>query len=591
MTRLLRWSAPLLLVAATAGAEDPPARVGRVSYLDGAVSFRSASVEQWAPASLNRPLTTGDRLWTDKASRGEVQLGGTSIRLGPETAFAFLNLDDHVTQMQVTQGAVRIHVRQIQEGDSFEIATPSAALSLVRPGTYRVDVDAHGDAIISVQHGGASATADGSEVVVNEREAGVFTGGHPPIYDIQDLAEDDDWDRWCEEREARDDRPRASARYVPEDMVGAYDLDTYGHWRDVPGYGPVWVPSEVAAGWAPYRAGHWAYVAPWGWTWIDDEPWGFAPFHYGRWVYVDGGWGWVPGRLAARPVYAPALVAFVGGTGWHASLALGAGGGVAWFPLGPREVYYPPYAVSRTYVTNVNVTHVTVNNYGGPTGTYVNQSVSGAVTAVPQTTFASAQPVAPAAVSVPPSAVKAAPPVAGPSGVQPTTQNILAHPGPGTAAGVVVPQPPATVQSRPVVAKLSPPPPPTAFSTPADSKVAATNTLVKPAIPAGGAAPLAPMKPARASLAQAHPVVTATTNTATTSTASSKPVLNDRPPTASSSALAKTSTTTSSATGNHQVQSGEGEKHKKNDKNDKNGKHAAKDKDEKKEKNKKHDKD
>ncbi len=71
--------------------------------------------------------------------------------------------------------------------------------------------------------------------------------------------------------------------------------------------------AEVPAGWAPYRNGHWAWIDPWGWTWVDDAPWGFAPFHYGRWTVVDDRWGWVPGPVRQRAVYAPALVAFIGG--------------------------------------------------------------------------------------------------------------------------------------------------------------------------------------------------------------------------------------------------------------------------------------
>mgnify|MGYP006969297544 CR=1 FL=1 len=65
--------------------------------------------------------------------------------------------------------------------------------------------------------------------------------------------------------------------------------------------------------WAPYTTGRWAWVAPWGWTWVDVAPWGFAPFHYGRWVPRGPYWAWSPGRYVARPVYAPALVGWVGG--------------------------------------------------------------------------------------------------------------------------------------------------------------------------------------------------------------------------------------------------------------------------------------
>ena len=141
-------------------------------------------------------------------------------------------------------------------------------------------------------------------------------------------------------------------------MTGYEDLDDYGDWSYVAGYGECWRPRAMAVGWAPYRFGHWVYVGPWGWTWVEDEPWGFAPFHYGRWAFVNGGWFWVPGPVVVRPVWAPALVAFVGG---GAGFRFSAGVGVGWFPLAPGEVFLPGYRVSRGYVNNVNITNTSVN--------------------------------------------------------------------------------------------------------------------------------------------------------------------------------------------------------------------------------------
>src|SRR5262249_54200168 len=160
--------------------------------------------------------------------------------------------------------------------------------------------------------------------------------------------------------------------YVPASMIGYEDLDDYGAWDTVPDYGPVWIP-RVGAEWVPYREGHWAWIDPWGWTWIDDEPWGFAPFHYGGWVRISRGRCWVPGRSVARPVYAPALVAFVGGSDWSASLSIGEP--IGWFPLGPREVYRPWYRTSPEYVRVVNVPHVTNVNVTNINVTYVNRTV------------------------------------------------------------------------------------------------------------------------------------------------------------------------------------------------------------------------
>ena len=262
-------------------------------------------------------------------------------------------------------------------------------------------------------------------------------------------------------------------------MIGYEDLDDYGEWRHVPQYGDVWVPTTVPAGWAPYHNGHWAWISPWGWTWVDDAPWGFAPFHYGRWAYVDGTWAWCPGPVATadatvapRPVYAPALVAWVGSP----QLGQSSGGGVAWLPLGPREVYVPPYRVSQTYVTNVNVTNTTVtntyvtnvynnntkitNNVNVSNVSYVNKTAPGAVTAVPQSAFTSAQPVAKTAVQLDAKQVATAKVATNSIALAPQPKSVLG----GAAPSVGVPKPPDSTLNRPVVAKVPPPPQPVSFA-------------------------------------------------------------------------------------------------------------------------------
>jgi len=186
-------------------------------------------------------------------------------------------------------------------------------------------------------------------------------------------------------------------------MTGAADLDAHGRWYDSPEYGAVWFPQAVAADWAPYRHGRWMWVAPWGWTWVGDEPWGFAPFHYGRWVFHGGAWGWVPGKRVARPVYAPALVAWVGSPGASVSVQVGARPAVGWFPLAPREVYVPPYRSSAKYVRAVNVSHVTqINNITTITSNpqaavermpYAHRQMPRAVTMVPADVVTQQRPI------------------------------------------------------------------------------------------------------------------------------------------------------------------------------------------------------
>ena len=254
-----------------------------------------------------------------------------------------------------------------------------------------------------------------------------------------------------------------SAKYVSRDVDGYYDLDQYGDWSSYPDYGEVWVPRGVAVDWAPYHVGHWVYVAPWGWTWVDEEPWGFAPFHYGRWAYIGTRWGWVPGPLVVRPVYAPALVAFVGGSGggFGFSVAFGGGfAGVAWFPLGPRDVYVPGYRCSPQYVQNVNITNTRVINVTQVTNVYNNRNTTvvnytyarntAAVTAVSRETFVGARSVGGASVRVTSEQIQQAHVVES-SPIAPTRASYVS-----ATARVSTARPAVPFAQRAVVARLNP---------------------------------------------------------------------------------------------------------------------------------------
>jgi uncharacterized protein DUF6600 len=447
--------------------DDPPGRVARLNYMQGSISFQPGGETDWVQANPNRPLTTGDNLWTDRGSRGELHIGSSSIRIAGETGITFLNLDDRTVQIQLAQGSMNVNVRRLDGGDDFEIDTPNLAFTLQRPGEYRIDVDPSGNGTaITVRSGEGEATGGGSDYHMDYGESATFSGTDTLTYDSGQAGGLDEFDNWCRSRDDREERS-SSARYVSRDVIGYDDLDDNGEWRNVPDYGNVWFPTRVEAGWAPYRNGHWAWVAPWGWTWVEDEPWGFAPFHYGRWAEVDGGWCWVPGPRVVRPVYAPALVVFVGGSRFGAALSFGGGGGgVAWFPLGPREVYAPPYHTSERYMQRVNVTNTTVNvvnvtnvynNVNVNNVTYMHQNNVRAVTAVSHDTFVNARPVAAASVRVNAQQMQSAE-VQRNFSVAPVQRSVV---GAGAVATV---KPPAAVMQRQVVAKETPAPPRVPFN-------------------------------------------------------------------------------------------------------------------------------
>jgi len=505
---LLLAAGLLLVLPGQAGAQfqDPPGRVARLNFIQGSVSVQPAGTQDWFDANPNRPLTTGDNIWSGDDGRGELHVGGTSMRLWNDTGISFLNLNDQAIQIQLAQGTLNVRLRQLGATEGFEVDTPNLAFTLLRPGEYRINVDPDGSkTTIYVRAGSGEVTGGGSAYNLNTGQLVNFSGTSPLLYDNEGLPPFDDFDNWCISRDRIEEQSR-TARFISREVIGYEDLDANGTWRVDPEYGNVWVPNGIAVDWAPYHHGHWAYVAPWGWTWVDDQPWGFAPFHYGRWAYARGAWLWVPGSVAVvvghpyvRPMYAPALVAFVGGGGFSVSIGLGGGVvGMAWFPLGPRDVWVPSYHCSPAYVQSVNISNSTVINRTQITTiynstnvtnvtnvtniTYMNQNAPGAVTAVSKEAFTSGRPVAAVAVKVTPQQIQH--PQVVERTAPPAPRNIV----PAAAAKASV-RPPAALANRGIVTKMKPSPQVVPIG---HKETIARSNLVKPAPLAPPAKPLPP---------------------------------------------------------------------------------------------------
>lgn len=358
MTNFLRLGCAaftlLLILASGAALADPPARVGRLAYLENDVYFAVDRDDQGAPATLNWPISSGAILDTDRRGRAEVWVGSTAYRLAGSSRLEFVVVDDRQVTLDLNDGSLAISILDRDQVNDITVHTPDGSVRFVTPGRYRIDVLA--------DHTELSAQAGQATIDYRGRVTPVSAGQKLSLSDggqmrVEADFDQDTFDNWVGDRE-NVTMASVSRRHVSPHMTGYQDLDNYGDWRPVPEYGTVWYPRSVADDWAPYRFGRWAWVAPWGWTWIDQSPWGFAPFHYGRWVIIKGRWGWVPGSHVARPVYAPALVGWIGDPGWSVSFSFGTAPAVGWFPLAPREVYVPAYRYSPTYIWQINVSHV-----------------------------------------------------------------------------------------------------------------------------------------------------------------------------------------------------------------------------------------
>ena len=421
----------------------------RLSYLHGSVSFRRPGADDWTPAALNTPLAPGDALYTGQGGALEIQVGPQAfIRAAEGTQIALDNHDVHFIQVRVPAGAVAIDVGQLSPGATIEVDTPNGAFTLDQAGYYRVDVLREW-AAIGVHRGGRARVmaVGGNETPITSGQQAVVRDDDGAGVELRAAPSLDAWDQWNQTRTAQL-RQGESARYVGADVYGVQALDQHGSWHVEESYGRVWVPASVPAGWVPYSTGRWIWDSRFGWTWLDDAPWGWAPYHYGRWVFARSRWAWAPGPIVTRPVYAPALVVFLGGrTSGHP---------LYWAPLGWGEPVIPwwgrrgfahvptwagwggPRVVNNVVVnhTTVNVTNITV---------YRNVHVANAVVGVPAERFGRGET---RHVRVNAAEVSQLRPVRGAPRVQPIAASVV----PRRERGIA---PPATVRSE-VVAKRPP---------------------------------------------------------------------------------------------------------------------------------------
>ena len=304
----------------------------------------------------------------------EIQIGARAfVRAWANTQLGLAGQEPDFIQFTLVAGSAVLDLRALEPGETVEMATPNAAVTIRQAGYYRVDTTGERSRVMAREGGRATVTpASGQAVTITPSEELVIEGTASAQLAAYAAPPLDDWDRW---NYTRTDRllDAVSARYVSSGTYGLSDLDPHGTWRVVPTYGTVWVPTGVPAGWTPYSTGSWILDPVYGWTWVDTAPWGWAPYHHGRWCFVNGYWAWAPGPVIARPVYAPALVAFFGDPG---GVVIGPGPAVGWVALGWGEPVVPwwgrrgvahgpswrgwggPRVVNNVVVSNITVVNV-----------------------------------------------------------------------------------------------------------------------------------------------------------------------------------------------------------------------------------------
>jgi len=351
----------LVAIAPAAKAQDadrdPPSRAARVVDVVGDAWLFDHENREWTRLLRNQTVGEGDRVRTDERGRIALRIGSTSIWVDERSDLELSQLDEGQTLLQLDRGDVAVRLRSPENAAETRLRTREGTALPEREGLYRVEQLDRGSKVYAFQGRIRFEWArSAAPVVLGTGEQVELWWPDGPRAERGPLYSDGFGDWVLAENREEGDRP--VARYVSPEMTGADDLDRYGRWETAPDYGTVWIPTTVvAADWAPYRYGRWVWSRHWGWTWVDDAPWGFAPFHYGRWVSWGGRWCWAPGQYVHRPVYAPALVGWVGGGSVSVGITIGSRPPpprFGWYPLAPREVYRPAYRHTPRYESRIN---------------------------------------------------------------------------------------------------------------------------------------------------------------------------------------------------------------------------------------------
>lgn len=359
---------------------------GRIQRVEGDVAVASAltaaeSEAQWYAATANAPFSVGDRIYTNDNSQASLAFNGRNYaRLHPNTSLDVLSLDRERTQLALRDGNAIFDVGYLDPGHTFEVATPYGAVDLNEPGLYDIGIGDNGNVIVSVLSGLAQVVGLGgsgqiskgevltllgqtaAEIVLSRmdgRDAGYLVDDYyqyqyPQYYD----GRYSDYDVYLDNPYYFDPyRRNVSYQYASPYIPGLNDLDYYGNWQNVNGYGYAWSP-QVDAGWSPYQQGYWMNDYPYGPTWVSSEPWGYAPYHYGRWAFVGDRWYWIPDSVNTTPTYSPALVAFIP-----------AQNEIGWVALGPGDPYAPRYydeSWNPYYLSRQDIVYSNAANLGVP---------------------------------------------------------------------------------------------------------------------------------------------------------------------------------------------------------------------------------
>lgn len=291
--------AACLVVPASAASK---ARIVRLSDVQGKVQIDRAAGDGFERAFLNLPVIEGSRLRTGADGRAEVEFeDGSALRIVPTTEVEFTRLalgDDgeKLNTVQLNAGAAYVNVR-LKKGDQFTLNFGHESVTVDESAHFRVDLTAD-DATLAVFKGKVKGTGPAGQFEVAEKHSATFDFAKNDKIELAKNYDEDPNDSWDRQQSEYHDRYAKNSAYDLSSPYGygVSDLNYYGNYINVPGYGWGWQPYLAGAGWSPFLDGAWAWYPGFGYMWVSGYPWGWMPYRYGNWAFAPGfGWFWQPG--------------------------------------------------------------------------------------------------------------------------------------------------------------------------------------------------------------------------------------------------------------------------------------------------------
>ena len=298
-----RKSMPILTLFACAlfalpAFAESQARIVRLSDVHGQVQIDKNTGLGFENAFANLPITQGTQLRTSSNGRAEIEFeDGSSMRLAPDTSVEFsrLGLSDsgkRISQVQLVQGLA--YVNWLGK-DDFSLNFSRESISLDHAAHFRVDATTQA-ADLAVFKGDVNVDSPSGKLVVEKKKTATFNAAEDDKYTLANKIAESPFDSWDKDAVGYHDQYAKNNQTQSPYGYGLSDLNYYGSFSNVPGYGMMWQPFLTGVGWDPFMDGAWSFYPGYGYMFASAYPWGWMPYRYGNWVFLQGnGWMWQPG--------------------------------------------------------------------------------------------------------------------------------------------------------------------------------------------------------------------------------------------------------------------------------------------------------